>query len=587
LATLVVGVILFALAGNDLPPVRWLVVLLTVAVTLIGPVNRVLSDWLKVLRQPSPRGRDWTGLLLGALGTCYLIATGINQGRDLFPKTEDDCSYVIGTQMLARGHLWMPIHPLADFFESFYILVKPVYCSIYFPGTALMFTPMVWLHWGTWILPVVISGIIVGLLYRIVSELVDGVAGILAAIWLLSLTWFRTISIMVMSHLPMLFLGLLMAWAWMRWREKRKWPWALALGIVSGWAAITRPPDALAYALPIGIAMLFDLKREPLRRWALTGAMLLLGAAPFLSLQIAFDIGVTGHALQTPYTFYLHQDQPGAQYGIHRFDPTAHPASKLPQKTSYYEWCKAFFQRHQPGNFLAAWISDQRNVGPPHAPYLLMLVDSTLPGRLLLLLLPAGLLGLRDRRRLVLAMTVPALVLIYLFNPFFLEHYAIVIAPGVMICILWAARSLSPSPRVQVPLTALVLALCITSLWELKHLMPTPGQAYKDGMMESTVLTTMEAELPQAVQQPAVVLFRASPRSDFFEEPVYNTDVAWPDDAPIIRAHDLGDRDVEIIRYYAQKQPERNFYLFDRDTHVLTPLGNVVTLRNKLDHAGK
>src|SRR5215469_18844576 len=116
----------------------------------------------------------------------------------------------------------------------------------------------------------------------------------------------------------------------------------------------------------------------------------------------------------------------------------------------------------------------------------------------------------------------------------------------------------------QVPLAALVLALCITSLWEFKHLMPTPGQPYKDGMMESTVLTTMEAELPQAVQQPAVVLFRASPRSDFFEEPVYNTDVAWPDDAPIIRAHDLGARDVELVRYYAARQPARTFYVFNR-----------------------
>jgi hypothetical protein len=45
---------------------------------------------------------------------------------------------------------------------------------------------------------------------------------------------------------------------------------------------------------------------------------------------------------------------------------------------------------------------------------------------------------------------------------------------------------------------------------------------------------------------------------------VYNVDVAWPDDALIIRAHDLGARDVEIIEYYGRAQPQRNVYVVDR-----------------------
>jgi hypothetical protein len=75
------------------------------------------------------------------------------------------------------------------------------------------------------------------------------------------------------------------------------------------------------------------------------------------------------------------------------------------------------------------------------------------------------------------------------------------------------------------------------------------------------------------------VLFRyTSGTSSPHEEPVYNVDVTWPVDARIIRAHDLGDRNVELFRYYADRQPERNVYRFDRATGELTFLGKAADL---------
>ena len=78
-----------------------------------------------------------------------------------------------------------------------------------------------------------------------------------------------------------------------------------------------------------------------------------------------------------------------------------------------------------------------------------------------------------------------------------------------------------------------------------------------------------------------MVLFKYSPGDNVIEEPVYNTDVAWPDDAPVIRAHDLGERNVEIFRYYADKQLDRMFYRFDRATGKLTPLGRARALASQ------
>ena len=585
IALLGIGLLLWGLGHQGMPLLRWFSVAVAVAVASVPPVNRLLAVALDRIRRPSRRSLEYAGVLIGAAAAAYLIFTAFAQDRDLMTKTQDDCSYLIGARMLAHGHLWMPQHPLADFFESFYILVKPVYCSIYFPGAALAFAPMVWLDWPGWILPVVMAGAAVGLLYRIITELIDGVAGLVASIWMVSLQEFRTLSVMAMSHVPMLLLALLLVWAWLRWRQARTFGWAMAIGAFGGWAAITRPADALCYAVPIGLAMAADLWRRPARPWVVTGVAVLLAAAPFLALQLVFDVGVTGHAFQTPYTAYLKRDQPGGEYGIRRFDPAWRPASALPEKQAYYEWCKAFLRDHQSGNVLNTWFGKPREIGEPNVAGM---AHTTLPAPVLLVLVPAGLIGLSDRRRRILAATLPAFIVVYMLNPFFLWHYAVVVAPAVILLVLLGLRAAAdavPSRRRQIEAAATIaiVAMAVTACWEIKRFMPPPGERVRDGMMESTLVSEIDEGIPMAVEAPAVVLFRRAPGESFFEEPVYNADVAWPDDAPIIRAHDLGPRDGQIICYYARRQPRRMFYLFDVASRSMIPIGKASALRDELD----
>ncbi len=586
-ALLAVGAACWLAGGNEMPWLRWAVVGGAVGVAMIPRVSAVLAAGLERVRRPSRRAAEWAGVLLGVAATVYLIATAFWQDRDIAPNMQDEASYVIGARMLAQGRLWMPQHSLADFFETFFVAVKPVYCSIYFPGTALMFAPMEWFDWGKWILPVVISGVIAGLLYRLVTDLVDGVAGLLAVVWLVGLTEFRTLSFMVMSHLSMLLLGVLIVWAWLRWRRDSAWGWALAVGAFSGWAAITRPADALAYAIPVGVAMAAALWRHPPRRRALTAAMLVAGAAPFLAVQVVFNVGVTGHPLRTPYTAYLEQDQPGAQFGIRRYDPSLRAASALPQKQAFYDWSRPYYEYHQPHNFWRGWVGERRMFNDRvQAANFVTLSNATLPSRALLVLLPVGLLAL-DRRRWVLVATLPLFVLLYLFNPFFLRHYAAVVIPGAMLCALLGvgvvAAAVPPrwGRRAEVGLVVGVLALSVTSLWEVKRFMARPADRANDGFVDQSMLSFVDEALGLTVRPPAVVLFTPQVTS-FWEEAVYNTGVAWPDDAPIIRAHHLGERDREIIEYYAERQPERTFYFFDRSGRGLVPLGNVVALRDRL-----
>jgi hypothetical protein len=69
---------------------------------------------------------------------------------------------------------------------------------------------------------------------------------------------------------------------------------------------------------------------------------------------------------------------------------------------------------------------------------------------------------------------------------------------------------------------------------------------------------------------------------------VYNNLAAWPDDQAIVRAHDLGDgRNIEIVRYYAEHQPQRVFYRFDRATMTLSPpLGTARQLLAEMQQRG-
>ena len=62
---------------------------------------------------------------------------------------------------------------------------------------------------------------------------------------------------------------------------------------------------------------------------------------------------------------------------------------------------------------------------------------------------------------------------------------------------------------------------------------------------------------------------------------MYNTDVASPDDAPLIRAHDLGPRNIELFRYYATRAPDRMIYRFSRKTGQLDTLGRAADLYSK------
>jgi hypothetical protein len=197
---------------------------------------------------------------------------------------------------------------------------------------------------------------------------------------------------------------------------------------------------------------------------------------------------------------------------------------------------------------------------------------------------------LKYPRRLVVCAPVILFIAGYMFYPVLLPQYCIVVAPAIILAtLLGAATVVRAWPRQRSALsTGLTVAILLLSLAALPEFNP---QRPDDDSWPTTWFNY--EELPREVTTPALVLYHyvpgkyASGMGNFYDEPVYNVDVAWPDNAPIIRAHDLGpDRDAQIIDYYARIQPQRNVYFISQADLKLHLIGKAGDIAKRLKQGG-
>jgi hypothetical protein len=538
-------------------------ILIAFGLVMVPPLRRVLARGFDVVRAPSPRARTWTFIAVWAITFNYLYYNARNQHRNLVPRIHDECSYTIQAHMLSNGRLWYPQHPLADFFETFHVLTKPVYASIYFPGTGLLNVPGILLSQPPWFMPVVMASLVLAMTCRITTELIDGIAGLLAMLLLLSTLMFRLFSTMVMAQVPLLLLALLAVWAWLHWRQNHRLVWAVVIGFLAGWAAITRPVDAVAFMLPIVIAMAWDLRRGPRRAAMQTLIAVSAAALPFIALQVVFNFGVTGSLTKTPYVAYLERYQPGSTFGS-GLEQIARPDTQLPQKQIYFtQFASMEIAARQSGPL--TWFGQR----------LFKAATAAFPSPAVFVLVPAAMAMAHRSLRWVVLLPIPLILLVYAFNPFFLVHYAVPLGMAAAFAVVLGSRAVEealPWPGYRQAAGLLMpVALLVVALGQLPQFNPH----IRDELFPTPFLDYVERTLKQ-VPVPAVVFFHFVPGCNVEEEPVYTTDQSWPDDAAIIRVHDLGPRNVEVLQYYRQRQPERSYFIMDRASGRMYALGNAM-----------
>src|SRR5258706_5942426 len=123
-------------------------------------------------------------------------------------------------------------------------------------------------------------------------------------------------------------------------------------------------------------------------------------------------------------------------------DPNVRPMSALPQKQRFFDEFTVAAYREKIGKSRLDGLVDRAArtfAGPPmEEQEKSRLIYGALPSPLLIALLPVGLLSLGDRRPWAAWLALPLFVLIYASYTFFLPHYAVAIAPAVIINLLAA-----------------------------------------------------------------------------------------------------------------------------------------------------
>jgi hypothetical protein len=246
---------------------------------------------------------------------CVVIA-GIL--REPVPRVHDEFSYMLMSDTFASGHLSNPSPPLPEFFDTFHVLMHPVYVSKYFPaqGLFLAFGQKLTGHpaVGVWLSSALACAATCWMLQAWVGP-VWGLFGALLMVIQIGVFsyWSQTYwGGMVAALGGALFFGAVRRlWEAFSWKNS---VW-LAVGLVI--LANSRPLEGLLAVIPAGCLLLGRIVKQ--RRYlemafwrslvAPAGFILLLGATA----AGAYNHAITGSCWKPPYVLHEQQYQESPQ----------------------------------------------------------------------------------------------------------------------------------------------------------------------------------------------------------------------------------------------------------------------------------
>jgi hypothetical protein len=228
------------------------------------------------------------------------------------PVIQDEYSYVLQSEIFARGHWTEPPPPVQYPFQQPHVLTSPRLASKYPPGHALLMTPGT-LVGAPWLIPLVLSAFAGALVFLLIENFYGvGCALFGWACWLSDSINLRFRPGYYSENTSGLA-WLLVWWFLLRWRRSPNAKDLVFVSIALGWCAITRPLTAVAFAIPVAVAVLPRVVEQ--RRWRDLGFAVVAGALVVAILPLA-NWRTTGNPLKSAFGLYRDQYLPHDRLGF-------------------------------------------------------------------------------------------------------------------------------------------------------------------------------------------------------------------------------------------------------------------------------
>lgn len=456
------------------------------------------------------------------------------------PVIYDEFGYILGADTFARGRLTNPAHPLADFFESPYVLMRPTYASKYPPAQSLALAvgevslgdPWfgVWLSCGV---------MMAALVWALEGWLPSGWAllgGILAMPLAINSYWMNSYWGGAVAATG----GALLLGGYARVVMRNQVSYAIAMGIGLAILGNSRPFEGLIFAVPVVIAIVW-----PQPRWKAAGIVAAV-LIPALIATGGYNRAVTGSALQLPFTEYAREY---ARIPLFNFQPlqAVKNYSNAAMADLHQSWEVAQWEKARTWQLIWLRFQDWKAVSAT-------ILGSALMGLLVVFFIPNL---WRDRRIRLPLICVLAALGGSLMEICYYQHYAGPVTVALLIIAVQALRHLrewNPAGRDAgrflsraVPLLVLAAAIVSQGSLIMRHDSvenSQPRNAQRDRVAASLLTDSVSQH---------VILVRYTGQQSPHEEWVYNG--ADIDSQDVIWAHDLGTaRNAELIRYYKDRK---------------------------------
>jgi hypothetical protein len=476
------------------------------------------------------RRTAWCMVLLATLPVALRLALLAHHPVPT-PDIYDEFSHLLVADTLRHFRLANPPHALPQFFETFFVLQRPTYSSIYPIGQGLALA-VGWTLFGTpW------AGV-----------LLSTVAFCTLCYWMLR-GWTTPSWALLGGLLAVFEFGPINQWTNDYWGGGYT---AVAGCLVFGALPRLGERYSLRNALILGLGLAMHLLSRPFESiFLLISAVVflrpsprkllipLLVCIPALGIILIQNKQVTGNWLTLPYALSQYQ------YGVpasFTFQPHPTPHQPLTREQDLdYRMQRAFRAREfdTPATYFERLLYRVR--------YLRFFLYSPLYIAVLIFLI-----GIRTRRQLWMVLTLLLFAVGTNFYPLFLEHYAAALTCMFVLISVEGLRTLSRWPSGS-PAARVLIYLCLGQFL----LLYTVYAASTDHSGERRRQVGLQlAQIPG----PLLVLVRYWPNHIFQDEWVYNA--ADIDASRTVWAHDLGDEeDKKLLAYY----PNRRVLLLEPD----------------------